>query len=190
MRLTIYYDYVCEDSHQVFRWLEKVTSQRPEMHLTWATFSLKELNRAPEEPSCFAADAPPSSSITALALAHAARQADFSLYHQLVFSALHEQGAQLSEEALFEWARQAGVDIDAFRAERPRWLQEVAHDHEYGRRHWGVRATPTLVVNARAVAMLKLAETPQPETRAVELLDRLGLMLIDFPELLTVKRPA
>lgn len=189
MQLSIYYDYACEDSHTVFRWLEKVTPQRPELHLTWATFSLNELNRAPEAPSCFEADAPPAVSITALALAHAARQADFSLYHQLVFSALHEQGVKLNEEALFDWARQAGVDIDAFRAERPRWLQEVAHDHEYGRRRWGVKATPTLVVNTRAVAMLKLAEPPQNEARAMELLDRLGLLLIDFPEIMTVKRP-
>lgn len=189
MRVMIYYDYTCQDSYQVYRWLEKINAGRPDLHLSWTTFSACELSRGAGEISHFERDAPGEPAITALALAHAARQANFRLYHHTVFDAVQGEGTALTEAALLEWAWQAGVDIDDFRANRPRWLQEAAHDHEYGRRRWGVHTTPTLVINGQIVAELKFSNPPHSEQRGVDLLDRLTLLLMDYPELLEVRRP-
>lgn len=188
MQLMIYYDYLCEDSYQVFRWVERLNQDRPDLRITWATFSLRELNRRPEEPSFLSGGAPHDPTVLALALAHAARQTDFALYHQTVFNAVHAQGQQITEPALMAWARQAGIDWDAFKAQESRWIQELAHDHEYGRKRWGVRSTPTLVFNSKAAVTLKLSAPPPSEPQALELLDRLGTLALDLPEVQLLRR--
>ncbi|MGH2703524.1 MAG: hypothetical protein ACRDJ4_00060 [Actinomycetota bacterium] len=61
------------------------STERPAV--AWRTLSLKEFRRPPSEPSLFERDGEGlgSLSIPALALAHAAREADFDGYHEAVF---------------------------------------------------------------------------------------------------------
>lgn len=188
MQLTLYFDYTCEDSFQVHQWLESIQASEPSLSTYWATFSLKELNRQPGALPAF--DDPDQArelSLFALALAQAARFGDFSQYHQRAFELFHGRQTP-NEEALLHIARGAGVNVEAFREDYPRWLEEAAREHRNGAAKWKIRGTPTLVFDNRSAVMLRLAEARLSEDHAWQIWRHVSSLAMDDPELLTFRR--
>lgn len=187
--LIVYYDYTCRHSYRALHWLDRVREAEPGIALRWATFSLKEVNRAPEEPSWVTADAAPSISVLALALAHAARDAEFDRYHRTVFDAMQGEGRHVSEEDLFEIAGGAAVDVGAFRAERGAWVARVGDEHRDAVTRLHAYGTPT-IVQGGASAYMRLVEVPATGDEAASLLTQLRAIAASKVDLLEVFRPA
>lgn len=188
MHVTCFYDYTCPYTHRAFRWLARLEESAAGFHVDWATFSLKEANREPGAPSAFEETRISSVSVLALALAHAARKADFPRYHQAVFHAMHEESRRPAAPELLELAARAGVDVAKFDRQRDRWLAAVADEHREGVRRFQVFGTPTLVTDDHAAVFLKLASTPLTDQDA-ELWHSLYTLARCHPELIEIKRP-
>ncbi|MHB8718658.1 MAG: mycothiol-dependent nitroreductase Rv2466c family protein [Candidatus Dormibacteria bacterium] len=188
MKVTCFYDYTCPYSWRAYRWLSAAQRAGADVVVEWRTFSLKEANRDPAAISPFDDLGIASTSVLALALAHAARRVDFPRYHHAVFAGMHEDDRHLGEDDLLTVAGAAGVDVAAFNRERPAWLAAVAAEHRDARDRHGVFGTPTLVVGTGATAYVKLAEVPEGE-RAGELWRALCTLATCYPELLEIKRP-
>jgi predicted DsbA family dithiol-disulfide isomerase len=166
--LTVYYDYTCRYSYRALHWLDRVQAARPTLHVDWRTFSLKEVNRPENEPPYLRAGAEPSLSVLALALAHAAREADFSRYHHTVFEAMHGEERKLGEEDLLAIAKESGVgDFD-----RDRRTAEVGAEHKEAVALRGVYGTPTLIFD-NAGTYMRLTGFPETDEEALSLLDSL-----------------
>jgi predicted DsbA family dithiol-disulfide isomerase len=186
--LTVYFDYTCQYSYRAMHWLDRAREARPELAVHWATFSLKEVNRAEDEPSWVTADSPPSIGVFAQALGHAARDADFERYHRTVFESMHGEHRKLGEEELLEIAAGAGVDTEKFLAERGRWIAFVGAEHREAVARFGVYGTPTPILDG-AAAYLRLHEEPPTPAEAVALLDSLAGLAHSTADLIEVFRP-
>lgn len=184
MHVTISYDYTCPYSYRAFRWFSRLQESVPDLEVRWATFSLKEANRDADSPSPFDDPEISSASVLALALAHAARQADFARYHTAVFEAM--QARRVGEADLLAAAADAGVDTGAFDLERRQWLGRVAEEHRDARAR-GVFGTPTLAFDD-ALAFVKLAELP-PAGDDAEVWNSLCVLARCHPEFVEIKRP-
>lgn len=182
--LTVYYDYTCRYSYRAMHWLDLA----PDVDIRWATFSLKEVNSKPDEPSPLDPDAPPSISVLALALAHAARGADFDRYHHAVFEAMHGEERKVGEDELFAHASDAGVDVGAFEAIRGSWIGRVADEHNGAIRRWGVYGTPTVQLGSGAT-YLRLGEVPASPEEALDLLGALDRIASSPADLVEFFRP-
>jgi len=185
--LTIYYDYTCQYSYRAMHWMDRVRAARPGLEIEWATFSLKEVNKTPDEVSYLTASSPPSVSVLAQALAHAAREADFDAYHRALFEAMQGEGRHVGDEELLEFARAAGVDVDAFDKDRGRWVASVGAEHKEAVARWGVYGTPTLILDG-AAAFVRLREVPGSD--AASLLDSLGGIAGSSADLAEIFRPS
>ena len=184
--LTVYYDYTCGYSYKAMHWLDLVRSARPELEIRWATFSLKEVNRPPEEPSYLTGESPPSVSVFAQALAHAARDADFDRYHRGVFEAMQGEGRHLEEADLLSFAADAGVDVGRF--DRSLGITAVGAEHREAVARWGIYGTPTLIVDG-AAAFVRLKEVPGTPKDASALLDALHGIASSSADLAEIFRP-
>jgi predicted DsbA family dithiol-disulfide isomerase len=182
--LDVYYDYTCTYSYRAMHWLDGV----PGIVVTWKTFSLKEVNRKPEEPSFVEAESPHSRSVFALALAHAAREADFDRYHRAVFEAMHAEERRLTEQDLLAMAASAGVDVEAFEASRAAWVARVGAEHRDAVARWGAYGTPTLILDD-AAGYVQLAEVPGTEEAALDLLRALNGIASSPATLAEIFRP-
>lgn len=182
--LTVYYDYTCTYSYRAMLWLDRV----PGLAVHWRTFSLKEVNRKPDEPSFVEAGSPPSISILALALAHAVRESDFDGYHHAVFNAMHAEERRLSEGELLAIAAEAGFDADGFEAARGEWVARVGSEHREAVTRSGVYGTPTLILNG-AGTYFRLGEVPGSETAAREILEHLSGLASSAATLVEMFRP-
>ena len=169
--MTVYYDYTCSYSYKALHWFDRAREADPSFEVRWATFSLKEVNRPPDEPSTLDDPATTSLSVLALALAHAAREADFDRYHRAVFEAMHADLKRLSVEELLGFAAAAGVDVGAFDRDRGSWIARLAAEHRDAVAKWGMYGTPTLLLND-AAAFVRLREIPGA-AQSVGLLDDL-----------------
>jgi len=187
--VTVFYDYTCQYSYRALHWLDRVREVRPSLEVHWATFSLKEVNRSDDEPSWVTADAPPSVSVFAQALAHAARDADFDRYHRVVFDAMQGEHRKLGEEELLAFAASAGVDVERFVAERGRWIAAVGGEHREAVARWGVYGTPTVLLPGGAV-YLRLQEQPGSPKEGAALLDSLEEIGRSEADLVEIFRPA
>jgi 2-hydroxychromene-2-carboxylate isomerase len=188
MKVSCYYDYTCAYSYTAMVWLKRLRQQGTTLDLAWRTFSLKEANRDPDTASYFDDPGVSSVSVLALALAHAARQADFETYHRSVFEAMHHDGRRLGEGDLLTLAAAAGVDTAAFNEDRARWLCAVAQEHREGVARFGVFGTPTLVLEDQAVVFLKLADPPS-SGEETQLWHAICTLARCHPELLEIKQP-
>lgn len=188
MQVSCWYDYTCPYSWRMAQWLTNVRANGEELSVTWRTFSLKEANRHPSEPSPFADDRISSVSVLALALAHAAKRADFERYHEAVFAAMHVGGRRVEEDDLLAIALDADVDVEAFERTRPQWLDAVAADHRFGAEHHAVFGTPTVVHPGGGTAFVKLGQVP-PAAEDLGLWRALCTLTTCHPELLEIKRP-
>ena len=187
--MTCWYDYTCRYSYRALLWLERVARADADVEVRWATFSLREANREADARSLFDDPEVSSVSVLALALAHAAREADFDAYHRGVFEAMHGDGDRVRPEGLIRIAERAGVDIAAFDRERPRWLRAVADEHAEGVSRHGVFGTPTLEIGEDAAVFLKLADPPDDDEAAARLWSGLCTISVCHPELVEIKRP-
>jgi predicted DsbA family dithiol-disulfide isomerase len=183
MQVTCFFDYACSYSYKLFRWLRVVQRENPELRVDWRTFSVKAVNEDGDSASTLR---PSSLSSTALALAHAARDADFSFYHAKVFQAMHE-GAPIDQEVLYRIAADAGVDVQRFARDERRWLLSVAEEHDDAERRYNVFGTPTLVLNGQSV-FLKLNKAPDPGEE-LHVWESLCCVATCYPEVLEIKRP-
>jgi 2-hydroxychromene-2-carboxylate isomerase len=186
--LTIYYDYTCRYSYRAMHWADLLAAAQPGISIRWRTFSLKEVNRHPEEPSWVVAGARPSLSVLAQALAHAARKAEFPSYHRHVFDAMQGEERHLDEPDFLSIASDAGVDVDAFAKDRDRWIAAVGDEHRHAVEHWGVYGTPTVLLDG-AAAYMRLREEPGTEPEAVALLDSLHGIARSRADLTEIFRP-
>lgn len=188
MQVNVFFDYTCPYSYRALPWIEAVVRGAVDVAVCWRTFSLKEANRDQGTPSPFDDPEISSMSLLALALAQAAREADFDRYHRSVFEAMHHDGRRLGEGELLALAAAAGVDVATVEQDRPRWLEAVARDHSEGIGRFGVFGTPTLVLDEGEVVFVKLASAPQPG-QELGLWDSLRTVAQCFPELVEIKRP-
>jgi predicted DsbA family dithiol-disulfide isomerase len=188
VRVTCFYDYTCAYSYRVWAWLEAVQETVPDLEVKWATFSLKEINRE-TGPSLLQGDEIHSTSVLALALAHAARSSGFAFYHRQVFDLMHTDGGRIGRDEMLGVAAKAGVDIRDFEENARRWLAEVAAEHSEARSRWEVFGTPTLVFEDEVAVYLKLSKVPEPSTSSEELWRALWTISVTHPELLEIKRP-
>lgn len=188
MHVNVFFDYTCPYSYRVLPWIEAVVRAGQDVAVSWRTFSLKEANHDYDSPSPFDDPEISSISVLALALAHAARKAEFDRYPRSVFEAMHRDGRRLGEGELLALAAAAGVDVATFDQERPRWLAAVAQDHREGEARYGVFGTPTLVLDEGEVVFVKLASTPQ-RGQELGLWESLRTVAKCFPELVEIKRP-
>lgn len=184
MQVTCYYDYTCPYSYRAFRWLTRLQGV-VDLDVAWATYSLKEANRPEGTPSPLG-DEPPSISVLALALAHAAREADFAGYHEATFAAMQDR--RVSQAELQELAASAGVSLADFDLNRRRWIASVVDEHAEATRRWRVFGTPSLVLDDHAVAFVKLAQLPEPAADP-QVWTSLCTLAYCHPELLEIKRP-
>lgn len=182
--LAVYYDYTCRYSYRALHWLDRAVAARPALKVDWRTFSLKEVNRPEDEPPYLRAGAEPSVSVLALALGHAAREADFSHYHHTVFEAMHGEERKLGEDDLLAIAKDAGVtDFD-----RDRWTTEVGAEHKEAVALHGVYGTPTLLFDG-AGSYIRLTGFPESDEEALTLLDSLDGVAAGRVNLVEVFRP-
>lgn len=188
MHVNVFFDYTCPYSYRVLPWIEAVIRGAGDVAVCWRTFSLKEAKHDQGSPSPFDDPEISSISVLALALAHAARKAEFDHYHRSVFEAMHRDDRRLDEGELLALAAAAGVDVPTFEQERPRWLAAVAQDHREGVVRYGVFGTPTLVFDEGEVVFVKLASTPQ-RGQELGLWESLRTVAQCFPELIEIKRP-
>jgi 2-hydroxychromene-2-carboxylate isomerase len=188
MKVSCYYDYTCAYSYKAMVWLKRLRQQGTTLDVAWRTFSLKEANRDRDTASPFDDPGISSISVLALALAHAAREADFETYHRSVFKAMHHDGRHLDEGDLLALATVAGVDTAAFEQDRARWLRSVAQEHREGVARFGVFGTPTFVLEDQAVVFLKLADPPA-SGEEMQLWQAICALARCHPELLEIKRP-
>ena len=188
MQVNVFFDYTCPYSYRALPWIEAVVRGAGDVAVCWRTFSLKEANRDHGTPSPFDDPEISSISVLALALAQAAREADFDRYHRSVFEAMHDDGRRLSMGELLALAAAAGVDVAAFERDRARWLAAVAQDHRDGVVRFGVFGTPTLVLDEGEVVFVKLASTPQAG-QELGPWESLRTVAKCFPELIEIKRP-
>jgi predicted DsbA family dithiol-disulfide isomerase len=189
MEVTCYFDYMCPYSYKMFLWLRGIREQGAELKTEWRTFSLKEANRRPDEPSSF--EDKENLSTLALALAHAARTADFNHYHSSMFQAMHRGGRgrrELDEDDVLKIAVDAGVDVGAFERDRDRLMSAVAEEHRSGAEGHNIFGTPTLILNGRTSVFLKLGEPPPPGEED-HVWNSLCCIATCYPELLEIKRP-
>lgn len=186
--VTVYYDYTCRYSYRALHWLDLAREARPELEVTWATFSLKEVNRSPDEPPWVTANALPSVSVFALALGHAAREADFNRYHHAVFEAMHAQEVKLGDDELLAFAAEAGVDAERAAAERGRWVASVGAEHRDAVARLGVYGTPT-IIQGDSGTYLRLHEVPGSSDDAISLLDSLAGVAASTADLVELFRP-
>lgn len=181
--LEVYFDYTCRYSYRAMHWLDRVAG----VDVLWRTFSLKEVNRKPDEPSYLEPGSPPSLSVLALALAHAAREADFDRYHRTVFEAMQGEERHLEEPDFLAIAADAGVDVGAFGAQRRAWTDRVAGEHREAVANWKVYGTPTLLIDG-AAAYVRLQGVPESE-QAAELLGALDRIASSPANLVEIFRP-
>jgi predicted DsbA family dithiol-disulfide isomerase len=189
MQVTVYFDYTCNYSYKLLHWLVQVIRQGNPLELTWATFSLKEANRDHDSLSPFDDEEISSLSVLALALSHAARNADFGRYHFQVFEAMHGRGFKLTEGDLLQVAAAAGIDVDEFNRNRPQWLSAVDREHRGAVTRWKVFGTPTLVLADDAAVWVKLSESPDSPGQSVDLWRSLCTLSMCHPDLIEIRRP-
>jgi predicted DsbA family dithiol-disulfide isomerase len=188
MQVTCFIDYTCPYSYRAMVWLHAVRDAGADLGVSWRTFSLKEAHRDPGTGSAFDDLELSSSSTLALALAHAARGADFHAYNHAVFEAMHGDGQRLDKRALLDIARAAGVDTDTFERDPVPWLRAVAAEHRDAVSRYGVFGTPTLVLAEQGVVFLKLSEVPSIGDQAT-LWESVCTIARCHPEFLEIKRP-
>src|SRR5688572_3010347 len=165
--LTVYFDFTCGYSYRAMHWLALI----PDLAVEWRTFSLKEVNREPGE-SWLEATSPPSVSVFAQALGHAARAGDYDRYHHAVFEAMHGEHRRLSEEEFLEIAAAAGADVDDFNRDRGAWVARVGAEHYDAVERLGAYGTPTVALEG-AAAYVRLTEVPHNEADARTIVDGL-----------------
>ncbi|HJR19174.1 MAG TPA: DsbA family protein [Actinomycetota bacterium] len=182
--LAVYFDYTCRYSYRAMHWLDLI----PDLTVEWRTFSLKEVNKEPDEPSWLQADSTPSLSVLAQALAHAAREGDFGRYHHAVFEAMHGEERRLSEDDFYALAAEAGVDVEAFKAERGAWVARVGAEHYDAAERLGAYGTPTVVLDG-AASYIRLAEVPGSESEARAVVDALDGIASSPANLVEIFRP-
>jgi len=192
--IAVYYDYTCPYSYRALRWLESIQQAGRELTVTWETFSIKEVNRGAREPSYLSGTPHESVSILALELAKATQAGGpemFAAYHAVVFDAMHGQGRKLTQADVLNVARDVGLDVAGFEAERMhgQWLAAVAGDHREGIERWSVFGTPTLVFQDETAAYLKFTSVPPSPQEAAEVLDALMCLARCHPELVEIKYP-
>jgi predicted DsbA family dithiol-disulfide isomerase len=185
--ITVYYDYTCRYSYRALHWLDLAREARPELEVRWATFSLKEVNRDPEEQPWVMATSPPSVSVFALALAHAAREGDFDRYHRTVFEAMHGEERKIGDEELLRFAGDAGVDPEIAASDRGRWVGSVGGEHRDAVARLGVYGTPT-IIQGDSGTYLRLHEVPSSPDAAIGLLDALAGLAASTADLVELFR--
>lgn len=192
-RIAVYYDYTCPYSYRALRWLKSVQQAGRELTVTWRTFSLKEVNRRSEEASFLSGSQMEESvSVLALELTKATQAGGpevFAAYHSVVFDAMHGQHRKLAPADLLQFARDAGLDVARFGAERMqgKWLAAVEGDHREGTDRWRVFGTPTLVFQDETATYLKFTSVPPSPQEAAEVLDALRCLARCHPELVEIK---
>jgi predicted DsbA family dithiol-disulfide isomerase len=187
VRVTCFYDYTCSYSYRVWTWLTAVEKTIPDLEVKWATFSLKEVNRE-SGPSLLEGDEILSTSVLALALAHAARSSGFDFYHRQAFDLMHKDGRRIGRDELLGVAAEAGVDVRDFEQNMRRWLAEVASEHSEARSRWEVFGTPTLVFADETAVYLKLSKVPETNAGSEDLWRAVRTISVTHPELLEIKR--
>jgi hypothetical protein len=178
-------------------WLRRVEAHYGErLKVEWHSFPLEQVNsiQGPDWKLWEQADDYRSRGLLALRAGKAARrqgQDAFEQFHIRLLRARHEEDQDIADPVvLAEVAIAAGLDAGRFRrdlADR-RLLATIGEDYVRGEEQHGVWGTPTLVLNGRKAAYLKMRPAP-PAEEAVSLFESLFDLIHDRPYIIEVKRP-
>ncbi|MGH3117344.1 MAG: hypothetical protein ACRDQ2_09585 [Gaiellales bacterium] len=144
------------------------STERPAV--AWRTLSLKEFRRPPSEPSLFERDGEGlgSLSIPALALAHAAREADFDGYHEAVFDPVGAAHLPRRPPRACCPARPAST---SHQADSSRWLEAVAAEHR-GVERWQAARNADAALRRRPRAVyVRMQSAPDHARERWDLID-------------------
>ncbi|WP_038040491.1 DsbA family oxidoreductase [Thermorudis peleae] len=192
----VWFDYLCPYVYRasmLLLWLQE--HYDPSLVVHWRYFSLEQVNQrfGPDWKLWEQPDDVPSRTRLAWKGAEAARQQGdeaFRRFHRALLRLRHEERRDLADpETIFEAARRAELDLDAFdRAFKQATLAALARDHEEGVQHYGVFGTPTLVFPNGRAAYLRLSTLPEEAKRGA-LWEQLVEMIANTPEVDEIKRP-
>jgi predicted DsbA family dithiol-disulfide isomerase len=165
-----------------------------EPDVRWRYFSLAQVNNKVEGWTVWgaAADDPEARGRLAFLAAEAARrQGRFEEVHWGLLRARHEEKQELDDRAVVDRvAAEAGVDAERWAADMadPDLAQALARDHEEAVGRLGVFGTPTLVLEGRGAAYVRVMPAPEGAA-AVALYDQLVEIVGEEPYLSEIKRP-
>lgn len=136
-------DFQCPFCVQAYRDLRRLVHARPDVSLVFRHFPLDSSCNPKLERSVH-----PNACLAACAAECAGQQGRFWEYHDRLF----ENNDRLERDGLFRYAREAALDIAAFRIclDDPATVARVGEDIETGAR-LGVTSTPTLFINGRMI---------------------------------------
>jgi predicted DsbA family dithiol-disulfide isomerase len=192
-KVDIYIDYVCPWAYRAALWMRDVKAQLgDELEINWKFFSLEQVNadfgdvwKVWDQPISHQ-----TKGFIGFRGAIAARQQGedaFEKFHFAWFEARH--GTQRRALA-HDVAAAIGLDMDQFARDfdNPDLFKELAVDHEYGAREYGVFGTPTFVFENGENAYFQIREVPTAED-TVKFWNELKHIIVDQPTFQEIKRP-
>lgn len=137
-------DFECPACAAAFRDLHRLTATNPNIRLVFRHYPLDAACNPQMQHSLH-----PDACQAAAAAECAGRLGKFWEYHDRLF----ENQKTLDRDSLFRYARELGLDIDAFRTclDDPATMSRVREDVAAGQR-LGVESTPTMFINGRRVS--------------------------------------
>ncbi|TVR71312.1 MAG: hypothetical protein EA415_11600 [Sphaerobacteraceae bacterium] len=175
--------------------LQKAKEEDDALDIEWRYLSLEQINSKEEDdwkiweqPANY-----PMRSRWAFRGAEAARKQGkdaFERYHLNMLKARHVDQKELTDEdTVFEAAKEAGLDMDQFRADfDAATIDKVGADHEEGVDKFGIFGTPTIVIDGEHAGYLKMRPLPADDELGATW-QQVKSMIAGRPEIGEIKRP-
>lgn len=196
--IVVYFDFLCPFAYAANLWLDEVRRQYlGELNIRWKFFSLEQINsheglhwKLWEQPLDTR-----SRSLLAFRVAAAARQMDEELYDKVrneIFQARHAKRERINDPdtlaKILDRSGLGGQDLLA-RAADPSTAALLRDDHTEAVERYNVFGTPTLVVDGRHAAYLKMSPPP-PAEEALKVFDEVMAIVAGRPNIYEIKRPS
>lgn len=204
MQLTVFYDFLCPVCWRASRWLDLVVAQRPDVTITWRTFSLEQVNTPADSAwriweqdgdDYLRHDGTTNwSGLHAFWAAEAVRRQSatlFDTFRAALFEARHTQKIALNQRApIATVAAACGVDMAQFTRDThdPAVREIVRHDYEYARAQYSCFGGPTLCFDDQNAVYVKVRHHV-PADEALSLFDDVTHTFIRRSFLTELKRP-
>jgi predicted DsbA family dithiol-disulfide isomerase len=189
----VYFDYLCPFAYRGVRLFTEMQHKRPNLGVTWRHFPLDQINAKEEDWELWEQSLDGSTrSLEAFLASHAASlqgEEAFARFRLALFAQRHDEKKAINDpEVILEAARQAELDVQAFKAN---WQSQDGRDRlrdDYlSGREVGAFGVPTLIINGCEPAYLRLTEYP-PASERDAAFDELVHLLTRRPYLQEIKR--
>ncbi len=198
MEIVVYFDFLCPFAYAASLWLDEVRRQyQGNLNICWRFFSLEQVNshegahwKLWEQPL-----ASRSRSLLAFRVAAAARQVGGALYDRVrheIFQARHARHERINDPIsmarILDRAGLGSYDL-LDRAADPSTAALLRDDHTEAVERYSVFGTPTLVVDGRHAAYLKMSPAP-PAEEALKVFYEVIAIVAGRPNIYEIKRPS